>query len=252
MTVNSVAAVSPNPRNATVSSVNVTFSLPINVNSLTSLAVTLTDNGNPVAVSGVSLALVSGTTTTYQLSGLDAFTAAEGSYTATINASGLQDTFGNLGIGSISTSWLMDTTAPTSTVNSLPSATNSTSLTVSVAGSDPTGSNGSAASGVQSFTIFESEDNGPFTALATVTPANPSTPFTGQIGHTYGFYSVATDNAGNVQPTPTRRRPPSRSSRDSQSPRSLPSPPTRATQPSPRWTSHSANRFTLALWIRLI
>ena len=36
-----------------------------------------------------------------------------------------------------------------------------------------------------------------------MTPANPSALFTGQPGHTYGFYSVATDNAGNVQPTPT-------------------------------------------------
>ena len=36
-----------------------------------------------------------------------------------------------------------------------------------------------------------------------MTPANPSALFTGQPGHTYGFYSIATDNAGNVQPTPT-------------------------------------------------
>ena len=28
-------------------------------------------------------------------------------------------------------------------------------------------------------------------------------PFTGQIGHAYSFYSVATDNVGNIQPTPT-------------------------------------------------
>ena len=202
MTVDSVAAVSPNPRNATVSSVNVTFSLPINVNSLSSDAVTLTDNGNPVVVSGVSLALVSGTT--YALSGLGSLTSAEGSYKLTVNATGLEDTYGNLGTGSVSTSWLMDTTPPTSTVNSLPSTTSSTSFTVSVTGSDPAGSNGSAGSGVQSFAIFESEDNGPFTALATVTPASPSTSFTGQPGHTYGFYSVATDNAGNVQPTPTQ------------------------------------------------
>ena len=29
------------------------------------------------------------------------------------------------------------------------------------------------------------------------------TTFTGQVGDTYGFYSIATDNAGNVQATPT-------------------------------------------------
>ena len=51
-----------------------------------------------------------------------------------------------------------------------------------------------------------------FSFWTTVTPANPSATFTGQTGHTYGFYSVATDAAGNVQPTPTARSRPSRSS----------------------------------------
>ena len=32
-----------------------------------------------------------------------------------------------------------------------------------------------------------------------------SATYTGQIGHTYGFYSVATSNVGTVQPTPTGR-----------------------------------------------
>ena len=39
--------------------------------------------------------------------------------------------------------------------------------------------------------------------FSTVTPADPSATFTGQAGNTYAFLSIATDNAGNVQPTPT-------------------------------------------------
>ena len=69
-------------------------------------------------------------------------------------------------------------------------------------GSDPAGSNGSTPSGVASIAIYDSTDGGPFALLATVTPADPSATFTGQAGHTYGFYSIATDQAGNVQPTP--------------------------------------------------
>ena len=42
----------------------------------------------------------------------------------------------------------------------------------------------------------------PFTAFLSNTTLT-STTFNGQIGHTYGFYSVATDNLGNVQPTPS-------------------------------------------------
>ena len=47
-----------------------------------------------------------------------------------------------------------------------------------------------------------STDGGAFAFLTTVRPATPSSTFTGQAGNTYGFYSIATDNAGNVQPTP--------------------------------------------------
>ncbi len=171
--------------------------------AFTASALTLTDNGGSnLITSGVSISLVSGSTT-YAIGGLSGLTAAEGNYTLTVNAADIQDHDGNPGSGSLPTSWLMDTTPPTSTVNSLPAQTTSTSFPVSVTGSDPTGANGSTPSGVASFAIYDSTDGGAFTVLATVTPANPSASFTGQPGHTYGFYSIATDNAGNVQPTPT-------------------------------------------------
>ena len=47
LTVTSIAAVSPNPRNTPVSAIDVTFSEPINTSSLTAGALTLTDNGGP-------------------------------------------------------------------------------------------------------------------------------------------------------------------------------------------------------------
>ena len=46
------------------------------------------------------------------------------------------------------------------------------------------------------------KDNGAYSLLATVPVSNPSVNFTGLAGHSYGFYSVATDYAGNVQATP--------------------------------------------------
>src|SRR5262249_45065015 len=126
----------------------------------------------------------------------------EGTYTLTVNAAGIQDQYGHLGTGSSSASWLMDTTPPTSTVSALPSQTTSTSFLVSVTGTDPGGANGSTPSGIASFAIYTATDGGPSSFWTTVTPANPSAQFTGQVGHTYGFYSVATDQAGNVQSTP--------------------------------------------------
>ncbi len=73
---------------------------------------------------------------------------------------------------------------------------------MSAIGSDPSGANGSTPSGIASLAVYLSTDSGPFTLFASVTPSSPSFLFAGQVGNTYGFYSVATDVAGNVQPTP--------------------------------------------------
>ncbi len=202
LNVTAIAPVSPNPRNMAVSSVDVTFSSPINLAAFSDSALTLIDNnGSNLITNAVTVSLVSGST--YQIAGLSGLTSAEGKYTLTVNSSLIQDADGNLGTNSLSTSWLMDTTPPTSTINSLPAQTTSTSFSVSVTSNDPSGSNGSTASGVASIAIYDSTDGGPFTFLATVTVASPSVSFTGEGGHTYGFYSIATDNAGNVQPTPS-------------------------------------------------
>ena len=197
----SITVIAPNPRNTPVSTAQVTFNEPVNLSTFTTGALTLTDNGGAnLITSAVTISLVSGST--YQLSGLGGLTSAEGKYTLTVNAADIQDQNGNPGSGTISTSWLMDTTPPTSTVNALPAQTTTTSFSITVTGSDPSGANGSTPSGVASYAIYESKDSAAFTLFATVTPANPSASFTGQVGNTYGFYSVATDNAGNVQATP--------------------------------------------------
>ncbi len=202
LSVSSLMPVSPNPRNTPVAEINVSFNMPISTTTLTSADLSLTDNGGPNLITG-SLSITRIMADTYLITGLAGLTSAEGSYSLTINAAGILDQYGNPGTGSMSTSWLMDTTPLTSTVNPLPQTTTSTTFTVSVSGSDPIGSNGSPPSGIASFALYVSEDGGPFTSFATVTPASPSAPFTGQVGHAYGFYSIATDKAGNVQPTPS-------------------------------------------------
>ncbi|HET6882260.1 MAG TPA: DUF4214 domain-containing protein, partial [Pirellulales bacterium] len=85
---------------------------------------------------------------------------------------------------------------PSSSVTSLPATETSTSFTVSWSGSDTGGP------GIAGYSVFVSDNGGAFTAFKTNITATSAT-FTGQAGHTYGFYSVATDTAGNVQTTPT-------------------------------------------------
>jgi hypothetical protein len=52
--------------------------------------------------------------------------------------------------------------------------------------------------GVRDYTIFVSEDSGSFSNWLVNATATSGT-FTGQVGHTYAFYSVARDNVGNQE-----------------------------------------------------
>ena len=106
---------------------------------------------------------------------------------------------------------------PTSSVAALPQF-EPTSFTVSWSGTDTGGP------GIADFNVFVSDNGGSFTAFKTNTTATQAT-FTGQPGHTYGFYSVATDTAGNTQATPT----------SAQATTTVPQPPTSSVAALPRF-----------------
>jgi hypothetical protein len=74
--------------------------------------------------------------------------------------------------------------------------TNSTNITVSWSGADDGG-----GSGIASFDISVS-DNGGALQLWLDNTTDTTGVFAGEDGHTYGFYSVATDNVGHVEATP--------------------------------------------------
>jgi len=98
--------------------------------------------------------------------------------------------------------WLntLDVTPPVSSVTALPAAEPTTSnqtaaFTVSWSGTD-------AGSGVNNYSIYVSDNGGAFTLWqSAVTTTSAS--YTGTLGHSYGFYSIATDNVGNVQASKT-------------------------------------------------
>src|SRR5262249_34679593 len=90
-------------------------------------------------------------------------------------------------------STVVDTVAPTSKVTALPAVTHTLTFTLHWSGSDNKG-----GSGIASYDVFVSDNGGPFKALMTKT-TKTSASFTGKAGHSYLFYSVATDKAGNRQ-----------------------------------------------------
>ncbi|KEF42131.1 MAG: hypothetical protein ER33_07850 [Cyanobium sp. CACIAM 14] len=83
----------------------------------------------------------------------------------------------------------VDASPPTSAVNALPSTTNSSSFTLSWGGSDGSGA------GIASYDVFVSTDGGAFQPQLQGTTQTTTT-FTGSYGHSYAFYSLATDNVG--------------------------------------------------------
>jgi len=84
---------------------------------------------------------------------------------------------------------------PTSTIASLPPQVTGPSFTVSWGGSDP-------SSNIATYDVFASVDGEAFTAFQTNTTTTSAT-FTGVPGHIYGFFSIATDTAGNREPMKT-------------------------------------------------
>ncbi|MGB9180873.1 MAG: LamG-like jellyroll fold domain-containing protein [Pyrinomonadaceae bacterium] len=89
--------------------------------------------------------------------------------------------------------WLntIDSSKPASQTLPLAAQQNSSSFEVKWSGTD-------TGSGVKSYTIFVSENGGPFTQWLVNTSATSSI-FAGQPGRSYAFYSVAQDATGNVE-----------------------------------------------------
>jgi hypothetical protein len=90
---------------------------------------------------------------------------------------------------------LFDKTSPVSHVLALPAATWSTNIPVNWAGTD-------VGSGIGSYTVSVS-DNGAAYAVWQANTTAASGIYSGLVGHNYGFYSIATDNVGNVEPSKT-------------------------------------------------
>ena len=90
----------------------------------------------------------------------------------------------------------VDAVPPTSFLATLPLAVLTTNFMVNWFGTDdPSGS------GVASYDIYVSDNGGPWQPWQTANPATSAT-YSGQLGHSYYFYSVAHDNSGNVEVVP--------------------------------------------------
>ncbi|MGK7900908.1 MAG: cadherin-like domain-containing protein, partial [Hormoscilla sp.] len=89
----------------------------------------------------------------------------------------------------------IDITPPTSTVEELPETVSSPEFTVKWQGDD-------RGSGIATYDIYVSVEDGPFELWLDDTSETEST-YRGEVGKTYGFYSVAIDRLGYKEEIPT-------------------------------------------------
>jgi RHS repeat-associated protein len=87
----------------------------------------------------------------------------------------------------------IDVGTPTSSVASLPATETAAAFTVSWAGQDDAG-----GAGIATFDVFVSDNGGGYILWQHGTPSTTAR-FLGSNGHTYSFYSIATDNVGLVE-----------------------------------------------------
>ncbi|HEX3147588.1 MAG TPA: ELWxxDGT repeat protein [Gemmataceae bacterium] len=113
--VQGLSSITPNLRHTTVDSVDVSFSEAINPVTFDPTDISLTLDGVPVAMSGLTLTPLRASV--FRIDGLSAFTVAEGAFVLTVDDSGVTDLAGNSGIGAKAVDWTMDTTAPTVIIN---------------------------------------------------------------------------------------------------------------------------------------
>jgi RHS repeat-associated protein len=90
----------------------------------------------------------------------------------------------------------IDNGPPAAGITALAPVMNVSTFTLSWWGQDVAG-----GSGIAYYDVYYSDSGGAFQPLLRHTTLT-STTFKGTFGHSYGFYSVATDNVGNVQATP--------------------------------------------------
>src|SRR5581483_652198 len=86
---------------------------------------------------------------------------------------------------------------PASQVNALPATETAAAFPLTWSGQDD--ANGA---GIASFAVFVSDNGGPFALWQSFPATQTSATYTGQEGHHYGFYTVATDNVGHRETAP--------------------------------------------------
>ena len=115
----------------------------------------------------------------------------------TVDLTTVVSTTGIVGSGNFSKDWKMDSVAPISSLAPLAATQPLITSAISPAGTDPGLSPIVSGSGISSYEIYVSIDNGPFSLWRTLPADRATADFTGLANRSYAFRSIAVDAAGN-------------------------------------------------------
>jgi CSLREA domain-containing protein len=189
-TVN-ITAVTPDPRNTSVSSITIVFSEAVTGFDLNDLS--LKRDGGANLLTGAQT-LTSGDNITWTLGNLSGVTGTGGTYTLTLTASGsgITDNASNALAGDATETWVMDTTAPTVTINQAAGqtdpVTNATEINFTVVFTEP-------VTGFDAADVDLSTSTAGGTLVATVTEIAPND------GTTYNVKVTGMNASGSVVAT---------------------------------------------------
>lgn len=106
----SIENVQPDPRNQSVSTLDVVFSRTVDASTFNTDDISLKLNGTDIALDGVTIVRISDTT--YRIAGLADLTTGDGLFELTVRTSGISDNGGIAGAGAITESWTGDHIGP--------------------------------------------------------------------------------------------------------------------------------------------
>jgi hypothetical protein len=190
----SLGPVAPNPRNVRISTVTVVFSESIKASTLLTSNFTLTRDGFNVSLSSASIVVIPGTNNTqFNIAGLEPVTSLAGTYVLTVSGVGVKDLADNSGIGSATTSWIVDLTPPvvTSVGPVTPNPRNTSVGSVSVAFDKPIDANSFSTGNVSNVLSLMLNGNKVDLSGVVITPVAASKT---SVGDLFGYTAFTIDS----------------------------------------------------------
>ncbi len=201
-TIESLDEIVPNPRNSSISTLDLAFSKPIAASTFDAADLKLLRNGKPISLGTTHLIALDARR--FRLAGLAESTGIAGSYTLEVNAAGVTDALGNPGSGSVMRTWTLSTKQPAAPTGLAIAPDRGVSATDKITNTTAVALTGAVAAGVTRVRATD-RTTGADLGEGPVTGTKFNLPVLFGVAGFHEVAVVALDAAGNVSPASTAR-----------------------------------------------